>query len=330
MPLLRGFLLVLLFPFLAFFSLWGTLALWYRLPGPDWLGLVAAALFAILAIFTLIRFFTPLRWQALAVFAVVLAGIGIWWQTLSPPIEANWSPQVARQLQGEVDGDILTLTNMRDFKWRGPEDYDENWIDRSYDLSTIKSTDLVLSYWGSPMMAHMIVSFGFENGEYLAWSVEVRRLEGGSFSPISDFFKSHTISYIASPETDVIGTRSNIRKEQVYIYRLDLTPEEARAFIALYVADANRQIDDPQWFNSVFSNCTTDVLKLLNAAGLRLPLDYRLLANGYLPEFAHDEGLLRSDLPLSELKARGHINELAQAHGLEDGFSQAIRKKLEP
>ncbi len=327
MSLLRFLFLVVLFPFLAFFSLWGTLALWYRLPGPDWVGFAAALLFAILALFALIRFFTPLRWRALAVFAVVLAGVGIWWQTLSPPLEANWSPQVARQLQGEIDGDILTLTNMRDFKWRGPEDYDENWIDRSYDLSTVKSTDLALSYWGSPMMAHMMVSFGFENGEYLAWSVEVRRLQGGSFSPISDFFKSHTISYIASPETDVIGTRSNIRKEQVYIYRLDLSPEQARDFIMLYVADANRQIDDPQWFNSVFSNCTTDVLKLLEATGLRIPFDYRLLANGYLPEFAYDKGLLASDLPLSELRSQGHINDRAQAHGLKEGFSQAIRKE---
>ncbi len=328
MSALRLIGLTLAFPLLAFFSLWGTLALWYRLPGPEWVPTTAATLFALLGLFTIARYFTPLRWRALSVFIVVLVGISIWWNTLTPPRDANWSPQVARQLKADINGDILTLTNMRDFHWRTPTDYDENWIDRSYDLSTVQSTDLALSYWGSPMMAHMMVSFGFENDEYLAWSVEVRRLEGGSFSPIADFFKAHTISYIASPETDVIGTRSNARGEQVYIYRLDLSPEQAREFIELYVADANRQINDPQWFNSVFSNCTTDVLKLLETAGIRIPIDYRLLANGLLPEFAYDNGLLADRLPLSEIRSRGHINDLANAHGLKDGFSKAIRVNL--
>ncbi len=328
MQVLRYLALVLLFPVLAFFSVWGTLALWFRLPGPDWFGTVAALLFAVLALFTVIRYFTPLRWRALALFGVVLAAIGIWWQTLSPPLDANWSPQVARQLQGTIDGDILKLTNMRDFKWRGADDYDADWIADSYDLSTVQSADVILSYWDSPIMAHMMVSFGFEDGRYLAWSVEVRRLQGGGFSPISDFFKAHTISYIASPETDLVGTRTNVRKEQVYIYRLDLTRDNMRRFLELYVADANRQLDDPQWFNSAFSNCTTAVLRLLKAAGYPMPMDYRLLANGLLPEFMYDKGFITTNLPLSELKRDGHINARAEAYGLKDGFSQAIRVGL--
>ena len=46
-------------------------------------------------------------------------------------------------------------------------------------------------------MAHVIMSFGFDGGDYLAWSIEVRRRKGGEFSPMADLFKSNPLVIIA-------------------------------------------------------------------------------------------------------------------------------------
>ena len=188
----------LLLPVLAYSALWGSLALWFKLPMPDILRAVISGVFAVFGIGTLVATFTAARWRWLAAFSVALIGVNIWWNTLVPPSDGNWSPEVARQVTATIEGDILTLENMRAFEWRSVDDVTETWVTRSFDLSQIETVDLFMSYWGGPSMAHFMLSFGFADGQYLAWSNEVRRETGSSFSPVADFFKAHTISVIAS------------------------------------------------------------------------------------------------------------------------------------
>jgi hypothetical protein len=156
-------------------GLWATLALWFRVPGPEVVRGLCAGLFALLSLATVVALFSRRRWAALAVDALAFGGVVVWWSTITPPIEADWARDVARQTTGVVDGDILTLSDVRNFEWRSETDFTERWEKRTYDLSRLKTLDLFLSYWSGPYIAHLIMSFGFEGGEFLAWSIEVRR-----------------------------------------------------------------------------------------------------------------------------------------------------------
>ena len=133
------------------------------------------------------------------------------------------------------------------------------WSKRSYDLSKLKTLDLFLAYWAGPEMAHVIMSFGFEDGDYLAWSVEVRREKNGEFSPIADAFKSHTLVYLATTERDSVRLRSNVRGEDVRLYRLKVPPEQARVLLLQYVAEATALAEQPKFYNSITANCATVV-----------------------------------------------------------------------
>ncbi|TDQ12786.1 uncharacterized protein DUF4105, partial [Phyllobacterium brassicacearum] len=99
-----------------------------------------------------------------------------------------------------------------DFEWRSKTDFTERWATRTYDLTKLQTVDLFMSYWGNPNIAHVMLSFGFEGGDYIAWSIEVRRRIGGEFSPVADLFKSDPLVIIASDERDVVGVRSNFRQ----------------------------------------------------------------------------------------------------------------------
>ena len=304
---------------------WGAMALWFRLPAPEWAKAATAGVLVMIALATVWALFTRRRWVALWVFALVFGAVVVWWGSIEPPADGDWAPDVARQTTGTVDGDVLTLSDVRDFDWVTDNDFSERWSKRSYDLSRLKTLDLFLAYWGGPQMAHLIMSFGFEGGEKLSWSVEVRREKTGQFSPVADAFKSHTLVYLATSERDSVRLRSNVRGEDVRLYRLRASPEAVRTVLLQYVAEANELAERPAFYNSLTTNCTTAVVKLIRAAGGALPFDWRLIVNGYLPGYLYDRGAVVTTIPLSELMALARIDERARAADQSPEFSRLIR-----
>jgi hypothetical protein len=306
---------------------WSALALWFRLPAPGALRGTAAVLFAVLGLATIVALFMRRRRSsiALAVFAVAFGGLFVWWSTIMPPLDGDWAPDVARQTTGSIEGDILTLSDVRDFDWRTDSDFTEKWTKRTYDLSKLKTLDLFLAYWAGPEMAHVIMSFGFENGEYLAWSVEVRREKTGEFSPVADAFKNHTLVYLATTERDTVRLRTNVRGEDVRLYRLNTPPQQARALLREYVVESTELAERPKWYNSITANCATVVFKLVRAAGRGLPFDWRLVVNGFLPGYLFDHQAVVTTMPLTELMERARLSPQAKAADQSPDFSQLIR-----
>lgn len=307
-------------------GVWATLALWYRAPGPESVRALAATAFGLLALATLAAPWFNRRAAALAAFALAFGAVLLWWGTIKPVETANWSPDVARQVTGVVDGDMLTLTNVRDFDWTSKTDFTEHWKTETFDLSKLRTLDLFLAYWAGPTMTHVIMSFGFEDGRYLAWSVEVRSRKGGEFSPVADLFKSNPLVIIAADERDVVRLRSNIRGEDVQLYRLRTPPDAARAILLQYVQESNALAASPQFYNSIATNCTTAVVKLIRAAGSPMPFDWRLIVNGFLPGFLYDNKAVDTSIPLEELRALSRVSERARAADGSPDFSRLIRE----
>ena len=306
-------------------ALWGALALWYRLPAPEAARYGAAGLFALFGLITIAALFSRFRTLALVLFVAVFVGLILWWRTILPPAQGDWAPDVARQVTGIVADNKLTLTNLRDFEWRSDADFTERWATRTYDLSKLRTVDLFMSYWAGPEMAHTILSFGFEGGQYLAWSIEVRRLRTGEYSPLADLFKTDPLVIIAADERDVVRVRSNVRKEDVQLYRLAVSPERARALLLEYVADANALAETPQFYNSIATNCTTTIIKMMRVVGASMPFDWRFIVNGYLPDYAYARGALDTNTRLAELKSLAHIDKRANEAANSSDFSKAIR-----
>jgi hypothetical protein len=321
-PLLRVLVSALV---IAPLSAWSALALWFRLPGPEGFRAAAAIVFAILGLATIVALFFRRSRVALVVFAIAFGGLLAWWSTIQPPLNGDWAPDVARQTTGSIEGGILTLSDVRDFDWRSDNDFTEKWSKRSYDLSKLKTLDLFLAYWAGPEMAHVIMSFGFENGEYLAWSVEVRREKTGEFSPIADAFKSHTLVYLATTERDSVRLRSNVRGEDVRLYRLNTPPDQARALLQEYVVESTALAEQPKFYNAITANCATVVFKLVRAAGSTLPFDWRLVVNGFLPGYLYDHNAVVTTMPLSELMERARVSPQAKAADQSPDFSRLIR-----
>lgn len=322
-------------------TLWGGLALWFRGPASRRITAALIAGWSLPGVAALCALLLPSlsgpRTAALTVFGVGFAALCLWWLSIRPSQARDWSPDVARLLDAEVDGDRVTLHNVRCFAWRTREDFTARWETRHYDLATLRSVDLIVSYWMGPTIAHTLVSFGFDDGRQLAFSVEVRRTRGQLFSAVGGFFKQSELVLIAADERDIVRTRSNVRGEAVYLYRVGMPAAAMRDLFHAYLDEAGSLQRAPRFYDSLSSNCTTLVFKMVRRIVPGLPLDRRLLLSGHLPEYIYDLGALDTSRPFAELRARGHINARAlasdsngQASASDDdtsaAFSRAIRR----
>nr|WP_237719759.1 DUF4105 domain-containing protein [Herbaspirillum sp. CF444] len=303
---------------------WTGFALWFQLAAPTQIRIVAIVFLA-LAMLAAVRALWQRRWKPVIWFAVFFAGVLGWWSTFKPSHDRVWADDVARLLHIDVDGSKVRLTNVRNFDWRSETDYTVRWENREYNLDHLVTADLVLSYWMGPAIAHTLVSFGFDDGRYLTFSVEIRKEKGESFSALGGFFRKFETVLVASDERDIIRVRTNMRGEDVYFYRLQVEPATLRKLFIGYAGEARKLEQAPEFYNTLTSNCTTIVFDLARAINPQLPLDYRLLASGYLAEYAYDVGGLAPGVDYATLKARGRITGRALAAGNDPRFSELIR-----
>lgn len=302
---------------------WGAMALWFQAPMPvvfitGWIVLGAAAIVGLVR-----GSYLPLA----LFFAAWLVLQAWWWLGVRPSNTRQWMPEVAEQTYGSVKGNLVTLHNVRNFDWRTKTDYDPRWETRTYDLSTLQSVDLVLSYWGRPAIAHTMVSFGFSDGQQVVFSVEIRRKLGDKFSEIGGFFRDYELAVLASTEQDSLRVRTNVRGEEGYLYRVYL-PEgraAAQALFLSYLDTANQLREHPRFYNTLTANCTTIIYQLAKKIVPGLPLDYRLLASGYLPEYLYDLNALRGADSVAAYRQAGNFTQRAQASERAATFSKDIR-----
>jgi len=264
-----------------------------------------------------------------AVAALLLIALPFaWWHARRPSNTRDWQADVARLATAEVDGDRLTVRNVRNFRYRSRTDFDERWEERRFDLARLDGLDIFFIYWGAPLIAHTIMSWSFADGQHLAISVETRKKKNQQYSAMAAFFRQYELIYVVADESDVIKLRTNVRGEQVYLYRLRTSRAAARALLLDFLEAMNAVAGKPIWYNALVANCTTVIRERVIHSGGKVPFSWRLFANAYLPELLYNRGSFDTSLPFAELKAMSHINDRARVADAGEEFSTVIRSGL--
>jgi hypothetical protein len=305
-----------------------SMALSFRATPPEfWISLWIAACIAALA--------AGLRYGPLAGLGIVAAATGVfsfWWMTILPSNDRNWQPDVAELLTAEFDPDDASrvmVHNVRNFDWHTPVEATQAWETRVYDLDSLESLDFILTWWGGPAIAHTMVSFGFSDGERIVFSLGIRPERGEAYSSIAGFFKSYELILTGADERDAIGLRTSVQTgNRVVLYRVAGEPETMRQLFLEYLTLANELADRPRFYRTILDNCTTVVWKLADRVVPGLPLDYRVVLSGYLPEYLYEQGSLDARFSLEELTAIGTLPGEVLHDGTGAGFSEAIRAGL--
>ncbi len=275
-----------------------------------------------------VLFIRPRRFR-LAGFAVLFVLVVIWFFTRQPSNTRDWQVDVSLLPWASIDGDQVTVHNIRNFDYRSETDFTPAWYDRTFDLNKLKTADFMLCYWGSKAIAHGIVSFDFGDGQFLAVSIETRKEKGESYSAVEGFFRQYELIYVFADERDVVRLRTNHRHEDVYLYHTRVGPAEARAAFLSYVEKANALREHPTFYNALTTNCVTSIIPHARAGRpSAAPLSWELIFSGYVARRAYKNNNLDTSVPFEQLEARSRINDAAIAADDRSDFSTRIRAGL--
>jgi len=313
--------------FLPVFA-WGILALWWG-SWPHWICVTILIIYAVAHVAALI--IPPTRRVVVCCLLVFLIPLACFF-LMQPSNDRNWQPDVAEMPFAQIEGDKITVHNVRNCNYVTETDFFPHFETRTYDLSKLKSVDYMLTDWGLKYIAHTMVSFGFEEDQYLCFSIETRKEVGESYSALKGFFRQYELIYIAGDERDLVRLRTNFRKgEDVFLYRMRVASfKNARNFLLDYLNRTNQLHENPQWYNALTENCMTSAFRLARkqAAPGKGKWHWSIILNGFADRHAYENGTIDTSLPFDALKRISRINDRALAADNSPDFSLMIRQGI--
>ena len=255
--------------------------------------------------------------------------VAVYTYSLEPRLDRDWSPDQTLPAQAEISDDEITLRNVRNFTYRSTTDYTPAYYDTMVKLSELETVEYIIEPFGDIGAAHTFLSFGFSNGQQIAISIEIRKEKGESFSPWKGVLNQYEIMYVIADERDVVNLRTNYRQHDVYIYPTIATKEQVQQLFLSMLNRANKLQVEPEFYNTVFSNCTTNIATHINEiTPNRIGVDYRLLLPEYSDVLAQELGLIAQGMTIEEARAKYRVNEQAKLFQGADDFSKRLRESV--
>ena len=247
---------------------------------------------------------------------------------LSPTNELAWRPQHEKMPYAEFDSNLVHIKNIRNFSYGPGDEFIPAYYDQTYDLDKIESLWFCVAPfapgWRGP--AHTFASFGFADSQYLSVSVEARKEPDEDYSIVMGMLNKFELLYVIGDERDIIGSRAVYSDDDVFLYPIKATKQKIKSFFVDALNRANKLRDEPEFYNTLTSNCTTNIFdhaKKINPE--KWPFSWHYLLPGYADELLYDKGVLATELSLEEARINFKINDRARAYIDSEEFSASIR-----
>jgi len=318
--------------FVLLVCLWTAGAIRY-FPGlPSWLGRLLACGYLLGVPCLLYRSDKPWETVRIPLAIALLAMLVQPWIVASN--DRPWAADQAVLPRAEIQGDRVTIKNVRNMAYTDPEHFVVQYGTRTFDLDQVDSIWFGVQEFSSFQgLAHTFVTFGFRNGDalkYVSVSVEIRKEEGEVFSPVSALYRQFELMYVVGEERDLLGQRAIAREDVVYLYPMRASQEQMKQMFLDVVDRMNGLADHPEFYHTFTSNCTNNLVYHLNrlTPGIVRPSSLGIVFPGYSDRVAFNLGLIDTEQGFQETKQRYRVDQLAREIGAVDDFSSRLREKI--
>src|SRR5215217_804857 len=135
-----------------------------------------------------------------------------------PRNDRDWSSDQAVLPSATINGPLVTVKNIRNFRYQSADSYTPAYYDKMFNLDDLDSAWFFVEPFGKAGAAHTFVSFGFRDKNFVAVSVEIRKEKGESFNPVQGLLRQYEIMYVIGDERDLVKLRTNYRNDAVHLY----------------------------------------------------------------------------------------------------------------
>lgn len=262
-------------------------------------------------------------------YGIILALLVGGWLMIRPSNDRTWTKDQMTLSRAEIDGNLITVRDIRNFAYESKSIYNPSYYDKTFDLTKLVRVWFVVEPFASfPGAAHTLLSFEFEDDEFLAISVEIRKERGELFSPLKGLLKQYELMYVAGDERDLIKLRSNYRKDDMYVYPARASKVAVQELFLSMVTRMNAVGKDPEFYNTITNTCMTNIVAHINEiAPQRVPIAPEILLPAESDRLAYELGLIDTDLSFAEAREYFHINERAELFADSPDFSRKIRER---
>ncbi len=265
------------------------------------------------------RFFT------LTLVLVLLTGL-VLFLFATPSNTRDWSPDQAVLPRVSVQGDIIRIENIRNFHYASTTSYLPQYYTRQFSLDEIVSVDFMVEPFGNMGAAHTLLSFGLQDGSYLAISVEIRKEIGETFSPLRGLLRRYELMYVIGDEHDLLDLRANHRKHPVYLYPVEASPEAVQKLFLDMLTRSSKLSETPEFYNTLTNNCIINIVRHITTLNLtEVPWDPTFIFPAHADAYAQELGLIAPDMTIEEAREKYRINERALEYQNDPEFSKRIR-----
>ena len=260
--------------------------------------------------------------------------LGIYLISKTASNDASWQTQYRLLPTIQLEGDIFTIENLRDFRYKDDESIAKvQYKTESFALSEFKAAWYGISHFGRNGLAHVLLSFEFANSEfdkqYLVVSIEARmrkeHIDG--YNPLHGLFRAYTKTIVLATEEDVIGLRTHVRGEPFYLYKLEVPELYTKPLLLNFLREAQVLTRIPTFYNTIVDNCMTGLLAQSDQFRSLLSwIDMRILLPGNSDQIAYELNYINNEKPFSQTREQALVNP--NTSSIDSGtFSRDIRSK---
>lgn len=245
-----------------------------------------------------------------------------------PSNDRNWIISQKVLPYAKIGKHDIVVRNIRNFDYITERDVIPRYYDRKFKLDDVRAVDLIVTpFPDTPLLAHTMLSFDLGNGNFLAASAEARLEQGEVYSPLAGAAKQFELMYVLADERDVIRLRTEVRQDDVYIYRTKATPRQAQELLIDVLTRANQLREQPEFYDTISNNCTSNIVEHVNKLKSdTIAFDLRTLLPGLSPGLAYDLGLIEAKGSFEETQLKSNATERAIRWSTAADFSERIRR----
>ncbi len=253
-------------------------------------------------------------------------------QAEKPSLERDWVEDCAHHGSAEINDNKIVMKNVRDFEWKSKWEHDGKWIDTEVDVSKIKDVWFIIDHFHSiKALAHTMLTFEFEDGQYISFSFETRREKGEKYHPWTGLWRAYELYLLVATEKDVLHLRTNPREHKVHLFRVQAPPGKDKALFLALCDRLNKLAKEPEWYHTLFSTCTTSIVDQVNLITPgRVPRMWRTLLPGHSAKAAWKLKLIEDWGGYDSTIAASRIDERARTWKKDEPYSLHIRRHLPP